>query len=59
MKPEHLLVDALRLSTLQDYTLAPNWNLVKADASKPAWWVDNGVVYIKNADGSAQGFTVR
>ncbi|MBS4096752.1 MAG: hypothetical protein KGZ83_07960, partial [Sulfuricella sp.] len=43
------------------YLLTPQWSLVKpaAVAQKPAWWVDNGSIYIRNADGSAQGFTVR
>jgi hypothetical protein len=43
----------------QTYTLSPQWNLTKPAAGKPAWWMEGGVVYIKNADGSAQGFTVK
>ena len=41
------------------YTLYPQWNLIKPAAGQPAWWVENNVVYIKNADGTAQGFTVK
>lgn len=43
------------------YTLAPQWRLLDATSvtGKPAWWVDNGMVYVKNADGTAQGFTVK
>ncbi|MHB9119156.1 MAG: beta strand repeat-containing protein, partial [Burkholderiales bacterium] len=43
------------------YLLVPNWQLIQpADlASRPAWWVDNGVIYIKNANNTAQGFTVK
>ncbi|MBS4096720.1 MAG: fibronectin type III domain-containing protein [Sulfuricella sp.] len=54
-------MDGTAIATVngQSYTLLPHWNLVKADAAKPAWWLDNGVLYIKNADGTAQGFTVR
>ncbi len=45
----------------KSYTLLPQWLLVKtADITgKPAWWAENGVIYIKNADGTAQGFTVK
>jgi len=43
----------------QTYTLAPQWNVVKPAAGKPVWWVEGSVVYIKNADGTAQGFTVK
>ncbi|MBS4097764.1 MAG: hypothetical protein KGZ83_13115, partial [Sulfuricella sp.] len=54
-------MDGTAIATVngKSYTLLPHWQLVKADAGKPAWWVDNGVIYIKNADGTAQGFTVR
>lgn len=43
------------------YRLAPQWQLVNSPAAsgKPAWWMEGGTIYIKNADGSAQGFTVR
>ncbi len=43
------------------YLLTPQWKLVPAEqvSGQPAWWLDNGVVYVKNADGTAQGFTVK
>ncbi len=42
------------------YILAPRWTLLKPAeaAGMPAWWMNGSVFYIKNADGSAQGFTV-
>ena len=43
----------------RSYTLAPQWNVFKPTADKPAWWMEGSVVFIKNADGSAQGFTVK
>jgi hypothetical protein len=42
----------------QPYKLYPQWNLTPA-GNQPAWWVSNGIVYIKNGDGTAQGFTVK
>ncbi len=43
------------------YLLYPLWTLIPASqiTNKPSWWLDNGVVYIKNADGTAQGFAVK
>ncbi len=43
------------------YTLVPNWEVIKpADwASRPAWWMDKGTIYIKYPNGTAQGFTVK
>lgn len=43
------------------YTLVPSWTLTKpADwAFRPSWWVDQGTIYIKYPNGTAQGFTVR
>ena len=43
------------------YLLVPQWSLVSPSATtgKPAWWVENGVIYVKNADGTAQGFVVK
>ncbi len=43
------------------YLLYPQWTLIPASqiTGKPSWWLDNGVVYIKNADGTAQGFGVK
>lgn len=56
-------MDGTATATLHDkrYVLVPQWNVLKAaDAvNKPIWWVDNGVVYVKNTDGTAQGFTVK
>ncbi len=43
----------------KNYTLRPQWTVTRADSSRPAWWKDNGVFYIKNSDGTAQGFTVK
>ena len=43
----------------KSYTLAPQWTITPPNSGKPAWWKDNGVFYIKNADGTAQGFTVK
>lgn len=42
------------------YRLAPQWQLLNhaAVSGKPDWWVEQGIVYLKNADGSAQGFRV-
>ncbi|MBS4096767.1 MAG: IPT/TIG domain-containing protein, partial [Sulfuricella sp.] len=55
-------LDGTALATVngKTYTLAPQWKLLDAAqaAAKPAWWVDGGMVYIKNADGTAQGFSV-
>jgi hypothetical protein len=56
-------VDGTVTATLGNKTfhLTPQWSLLPLSnpASQPAWWVDNGVIYLKNADGSAQGFTVK
>lgn len=41
------------------YTLAPQWTITPPTPGKPAWWKENGVFYIKNSDGTAQGFTVK
>ncbi len=45
----------------KNYTLRPNWSLIKpADwASRPSWWSDQGTVYIKYPNSTAQGFTVK
>ena len=43
------------------YTLVPDWTLTTpADwATRPAWWQDQGTIYIKYPDGTAQGFRIR
>ncbi|MBI5936822.1 MAG: fibronectin type III domain-containing protein [Betaproteobacteria bacterium] len=43
------------------YMLLPSWEEIKpADwATRPAWWTDKGLIYIKYPNGTAQGFTVQ
>jgi hypothetical protein len=43
------------------YTVTPQWQVLTATAvaDKPAWWSEGDVIYVKNADGTAQGFTLQ
>lgn len=43
------------------YTLTPQWQILSPSmvATRSAWWIEQGLVYLKNADGSAQGFAVK
>lgn len=42
------------------YRLRPQWTLLAPAAvtGKPAWWAEGNTLFLRNADGSAQGFSV-
>lgn len=45
----------------QSYLLRPSWEVLATPASHAAddYWVDNGIIYINNLDGTAQGMLVK